>query len=108
MPLFSIPAGGRPLIDGSPAGCRLIVSSHLKPDEDENFTSDVERANADDGEELSGLGIIKNVTAILICMAVETMISGWIGTLICMSFPSFHSQTAAVLSPGAVMSGQKV
>ena len=35
------------------------------------------------------LDIIKNVSALIICMAVGTQISGWIGTLIGMSFPSY-------------------
>lgn len=74
---------------GGPVGRRLIVRYNLKPDADENFTSDVESVNADHGEKLSGLDIIKNVTAILVCMAVGTMVSGFIGGLIGMSFPTY-------------------
>lgn len=33
--------------------------------------------------------MIKNVTVILVCMAVGTVISGWIGKLIGMSFPTY-------------------
>ena len=39
--------------------------------------------------QMSGLDVMKNVTAILICMAVGTMVSGWIGKLIGMSFPTY-------------------
>ncbi|MEF9938999.1 MAG: sodium/glutamate symporter [Clostridium sp.] len=74
---------------GGPLGRRLIVKYNLKPEEDEAFTSDVENINAGSGERLSGLDIIKNVTAIIVCMALGTMISGWVGKLIGMSFPTY-------------------
>ena len=53
---------------GGPLGRRLIVKHDLK---------------------LSGLDVMKNVTVILICMAVGTMVSGWIGKLIGMNFPTY-------------------
>ena len=46
-------------------------------------------SNAATGEKLDGLTIIKNVTAILVCMAIGTVISGRIGALIGMSFPTY-------------------
>lgn len=74
---------------GGPVGRRLIVKYNLKPDESENFTTDIDKINASTGEKLSGLDIIKNVTAILVCMAIGTVISGQIGKLIGMSFPTY-------------------
>ena len=74
---------------GGPLGRRLIVKYDLKPDENDNFTSDVDKINAATGEALSSLDIIKNVTVILVCMAIGTQVSGWIGSLIHMSFPTY-------------------
>ena len=74
---------------GGPVGRRLIVKYNLKPDEDDNFATDVEHINASTGEKLSGLDIIRNVTAIIVCMAIGTMISKQIGTWIDMSFPTY-------------------
>lgn len=74
---------------GGPLGRRLIVKYNLKPDENDNFTSDVDKINAATGEVLSPLDIIKNVTVILVCMAVGTQVSGWIGSFIHMSFPTY-------------------
>lgn len=74
---------------GGPLGRRLIVKHDLHPDENDNFESDVDKINAASGEKLSSLDVIKNVTVILVCMALGTMVSGWIGKLISMSFPTY-------------------
>lgn len=74
---------------GGPVGRRLIVKYNLKPDESADFDADINSINAAAAEKLSGLDIMKNVTAILVCMAVGTMVSGWIGKLINMSFPTY-------------------
>ena len=74
---------------GGPLARRLIVKNNLTPDANDNFESDIDQINASNGEKLSGLDVIKNVTVILICMAVGTQIAGWIGGLIGMSFPSY-------------------
>lgn len=74
---------------GGPVGRRLIVKYDLKPDENDTFSTDVADINADHGARLSGLDIIKNVTAIIVCMAIGTVISGQIGKLIGMSFPTY-------------------
>ena len=74
---------------GGPVGRRLIVKYDLHPDPNDNFESDVDQINASHGETLSSLDVIKNVTVIVVCMAVGTMVSGWIGGLIGMSFPSY-------------------
>ena len=74
---------------GGPLARRLIVKYDLHPDENDTFESDIDQINAASKEALSGLDVIKNVTVILVCMAVGTQISGWIGGLINMSFPSY-------------------
>ena len=75
---------------GGPLGRLLIVKHHLKPEENNDSYAGVESVNASDARlDLTGLDIIKNVSALIICMAVGTQISGWIGTLIGMSFPSY-------------------
>ena len=74
---------------GGPLARRLIVKHNLRPDENDNFDVDVSNVNAAKGEPLTSLDIIKNVTAILVCMAVGTLVSGWIGKLIGMSFPTY-------------------
>lgn len=74
---------------GGPLARRLIVKNNLTPDANDNFESDIDQINASNGEKLSGLDVIKNVTVILVCMAVGTQIAGWIGGLIGMSFPSY-------------------
>lgn len=74
---------------GGPVARMLIEKYHLEPDPTENFDTDVEKVNAASQEKLCSLDIIKNVTAILCCMAIGSMISGWIGKLIHMSFPTY-------------------
>ena len=74
---------------GGPLARRLIVKNNLHPDENDNFDSDVASINAAVDEKLSSLDVIKNVTAILVCMAVGTQVSGWIGSLIDMAFPNY-------------------
>ena len=74
---------------GGPLARRLIVKYNLKPNDDDNFSIDVSDINASTGEKLSGLDVIKNVTVIVVCMAVGTVVSGWIGKLINMSFPTY-------------------
>lgn len=74
---------------GGPLGRRLIVKYDLKPDNDNTFDTSVTEINTATGTALTGLDILKNVTAILVCMAVGTLVSGWIGKLINMSFPTY-------------------
>ena len=74
---------------GGPLARRLIVKYDLHPDENDTFESDVDQINAASKGALSGLDVIKNVTAILVCMAVGTQISGWIGDQIDMNFPTY-------------------
>lgn len=74
---------------GGPLGRRLIEKNNLKPDEDEMFDTSVTDINVASGGKLSSLDIMKNVSAIIICMALGTIISGWISTLINMGFPTY-------------------
>ncbi len=80
------------VIIGGPLGNRLIVKNNLKPDSDElasEMSSDVMNVNKGSGEKLSSLDIMKNITVILVCMSVGSIISGWVGSLIGMGFPSY-------------------
>ena len=74
---------------GGPVARLLIEKNHLTPDLSENLDTSVEDINKKSGLSLSGLDVIKNVTAILVCMALGTVVSGWIGKLINMSFPTY-------------------
>ena len=74
---------------GGPLGRRLIVKYDLKPEENNENYDDIESVNAASGAKLTGLDVIKNVVVILVCMAVGTVISGKIGQLIDMSFPTY-------------------
>lgn len=74
---------------GGPVARRLIEKNNLKPDNDENLDTSVTEINTATGQTLTGLDIMKNVTAIIVCMALGTMVSGWIGKLINMEFPTY-------------------
>ncbi|MGD9567727.1 MAG: sodium/glutamate symporter [Sedimentibacter sp.] len=74
---------------GGPLGRRLIVKYNLKPEEDSSFDSSVTDINVSSGHKLSSLDIIKNVAAILVCMAFGSIIAGWISKLINMGFPTY-------------------
>lgn len=74
---------------GGPLGRRLIEKHNLTPDEDEDFDTSVTDINVGTGEKLSSLDIIKNVSAIIICMALGTIIAGWISNIINMGFPTY-------------------
>jgi ESS family glutamate:Na+ symporter len=74
---------------GGPVARTLIEKHHLKPDPAENFDTSAESVNAATGQTLTELDITKNVTAILFCMALGTAISGQVGKLIGMDFPTY-------------------
>ena len=77
------------VIIGGPVGRRLIVKYNLKPDESEIIDSEINNINAASATKLDGMDVIKNVTSLLVCMALGTMVSGWIGKPIGMSFPTY-------------------
>ncbi|MEG1604299.1 MAG: sodium/glutamate symporter, partial [Cloacibacillus sp.] len=68
---------------------RLIVKHNLKADENEDFNSETGCADAVSEKRLSTIDIMKNVAAILVCMAAGVLISGWIGNTVGTSFPSY-------------------
>lgn len=72
---------------GGPLGRRLIEKNNLKPT-NEDFDDSVTMINAEHVE-LSSLDIIKNVVAIIVCMAIGTLISAQISKLINMDFPTY-------------------
>lgn len=74
---------------GGPLGRVLIEKHNLKPDISENFDNSVIKINIDKGEKLADIDIIKNITVILVCMAIGSYLSSLIGKLIGMSFPSY-------------------
>lgn len=74
---------------GGPTARRLIEKNNLKPDPTETLDTSVEDINVGSTEELSSLDVSKNVTAILVCMAVGRVVSKIIGGWIDMSFPDY-------------------
>lgn len=74
---------------GGPVARRLIEKNNLKPDINQDFDTSVTEINVASKEMLSGLDITKNVTAILVCMALGTVVSNWIGKFIDMEFPTY-------------------
>nr|WP_075574700.1 sodium/glutamate symporter [Ezakiella massiliensis] len=77
---------------GGPTARRLIVKNNLKPDESENagdIDESIANINASTGQKLSSLDVTKNVTAILFCMALGTVLSKKFGQLINMDFPTY-------------------
>ena len=74
---------------GGPLGRRLIEKNNLKPDMDDDFDTSITDINVGTGDKLTSVDILKNVSAIIICMALGTIISGWISEIINMGFPTY-------------------
>ncbi len=75
---------------GGPVGRKLIEKNHLTPDEsDEYFVDNIEDINAASKEKSTELDIIKNVSVIIIAMAIGSVLSGLISKLINMDFPTY-------------------
>ncbi|WP_062552325.1 sodium/glutamate symporter [Peptoniphilus phoceensis] len=78
------------VIIGGPLGRRLIVKNGLKANNDDDFdSSKLDDLFKEEKVELSNLDIIKNVAAIIISMALGTLVSKFIGKLIDMQFPDY-------------------
>ena len=78
------------VIIGGPLGRRLIVKNGLKANNDDDFdSSKLDDLFKEEKVELSNLDIIKNVAAIIISMALGTLVSKFIGSLINMQFPDY-------------------
>ncbi|WP_010242018.1 sodium/glutamate symporter [Peptoniphilus rhinitidis] len=74
---------------GGPLGRRLIVKNDLKPDNDDFDLSALDNLFKEEKIELTNLDVIKNVSAIIICMALGTLVSKQIGKAINMDFPDY-------------------
>ena len=74
---------------GGPLGRRLIVKNGLSPDNDDFDSSKLDALFTEEKTELTNLDIIKNVAAIIISMALGTLVSKFIGSLIDMDFPDY-------------------
>ena len=74
---------------GGPLARYMIVKNNLQPEENNESYSEIESINAAGGDKLTGLDILKNVCVIIVCMALGLLVSGWIGSLINMSFPEY-------------------
>lgn len=74
---------------GGPLGRKLIEKYNLTPDSSETLDNSINSINAESNEKLSDLDVIKNVAAILVCMAIGSLISVQIGKLIKMDFPAY-------------------
>lgn len=74
---------------GGPLGRRLIVKNDLKPIDDNFDSSALDNLFKEEKVELTNLDVIKNVAAIIICMALGTLVSKQIGKLIKMDFPDY-------------------
>ncbi len=78
------------VIIGGPLGRRLIVKNGLKANNDDDFdSSKLDDLFKEEKVDLSNLDIIKNVAAIIISMALGTLVSKFIGSLINMQFPDY-------------------
>ncbi|NMW84831.1 sodium/glutamate symporter [Peptoniphilus sp. AGMB00490] len=77
------------VVIGGPLGRRLIFKNDLKPVEDNFDSSKLDSLFKEEKIELTNLDIVKNVAAIIISMAIGTLVSKFIGTLINMDFPDY-------------------
>lgn len=78
-------------IIGGPLGRRLIVKYNLKPENDDDFKIDTTGyiETAETKVEMDYGNTMKNITALLICMTLGSVIVGYIGKLINMSIPTY-------------------
>lgn len=76
---------------GGPLGRRLVEQYKLKPQEDDDFKIDTSGYDADKAEkvELDYGNIMKNITALFVCMTLGSMIVGWLGKIIGMAIPTY-------------------
>lgn len=77
------------VVIGGPLGRRLIVKNGLTPNNDDFDSSKLDALFTEEKFELTNLDIMKNVSAIIISMALVTLVSKFIGTLINMDFPDY-------------------
>ena len=77
------------VVIGGPLGRRLIVKNGLKPNNDDFDSTKLDALFTEEKTELTNLDIIKNVSAIIISMALGTLVSKFIGSLINMDLPDY-------------------
>ena len=77
------------VVIGGPLGRRLIFKNDLKPIDDNFDSSALDNLFKEEKVNLTNLDIIKNVAAIIISMAIGTLVSKFIGKLIDMQFPDY-------------------
>ncbi|KYZ74948.1 sodium:glutamate symporter [Anaerosporomusa subterranea] len=74
---------------GGPLGRRLVVQYDLKPNLDDNFTIDTSGYQETIKVEMDYGNTMKNITALLLCMTLGSVIVGWLGKLISMTIPTY-------------------
>lgn len=74
---------------GGPLGRLLIERHHLKPTNEDFTTAAADINTTNETHTLTSFEIIQNVVVIICCMAAGSIISGWIGKLIKMDFPTY-------------------
>ncbi|MDF2501147.1 MAG: gltS1 [Anaerosporomusa subterranea] len=74
---------------GGPLGRRLVVKYNLKPNLEDNFTIDTSGYQEATKVEMDYGNTMKNITALLLCMTLGSVIVGWLGKLISMTIPTY-------------------
>lgn len=74
---------------GGPLGRRLVTKYNLTPDEGEEFDSEALHINESGNMERTHMVLISNVTVMLVCMALGTVISAIVGKIIDLQFPTY-------------------
>ncbi len=76
---------------GGPLGRRLVEAYNLKPQEDDDFQIDTSgyEVTEENKVEMDYGNIMKNLTALFVCMTLGSMIVGWIGGIIGMAIPTY-------------------
>ncbi|WP_101697503.1 sodium/glutamate symporter [Clostridium minihomine] len=74
---------------GGPLGRRLIIQYRLTPESDDSFQMDVSGYEEENKAEMSYADTMKNLTALMLCMTLGSMIVGYLGQLIHMAIPTY-------------------
>lgn len=74
---------------GGPLGRRLVVQYDLKSNPDDDFVIDARDYQEKPNIEMDYGNIMKNITALLLCMTLGSVIVGWLGNLIHMTIPTY-------------------
>lgn len=75
---------------GGPLGRRLIERHHLTPEADDGFQIDTSGYDAENCRvEMDYANTMKNLTVLMLCMTLGSMIVGYLGGLIGMAIPTY-------------------